>query len=590
MARPRKPDPTPTTSSLVASAVSLPVVTRNRVGTGQGWQAEAWKYYDTVGELRFVANWVGNVMSRAELFPAELRQGEDKRLNSGPAADALHAYFDGEAGQAEMLRATGIHLTVAGECYHVYRAKQKRWQVLAYDKVTQQGSGTQATIRADFSDGDGKVIVGKGQDLVLRVWNPHPLDPWQADSPVRSSLASLAEIHRTTQAVRAILASRLAGNGLLMMPSDITFPTPANAPEGANQADIFMATLGEAMLTPIEDPDDASAVVPIVITAPGENIKDARHMTFSAELPEQIRLMRQDAVKRFALGMDVPPEVLIGMENANHWNAWLIDEASVKAHTEPRLAVVTNAITTGYMRPAVDGDYPDTTMVGVVADTASIRLRPNRSKEAIELWDRGELSADALRRETGFGKEDEPKRNEMKEWLLRKIALGSTSPEQTQAAAEALGIDLLADIQIIQSQTGKERPDSIDNRRTIESDRRAEGPDLPEAVAASVEVPESLLAACDVLVFRALERAGNRLKSRHNYTGRTAAADLYLEFDGQPDVLLADALTCMDRVLPDAPPGTEQAIDHYLRYLITSKTPHSRTRLAMALTAFQVAV
>ena len=40
-------------------------------GKTQGWQGDAWRYYDSIGELRFVANWVGNVMSRAKLVVAK---------------------------------------------------------------------------------------------------------------------------------------------------------------------------------------------------------------------------------------------------------------------------------------------------------------------------------------------------------------------------------------------------------------------------------------------------------------------------------------------------------------------------------------
>jgi hypothetical protein len=497
-------------------------------------------------------------------------------LEDGPAAEALDSYFGGQSGQAEMLRATGIHLTLAGEAYHLGTADGD-WSVLATGRVTQSGTGAKSKITADYGDGEKFNVTDK--DVLIRVWNPHPVNPFQADSPVKANLSTLSEITSCNLHVQATLVSRLAGAGVLFLPQDISFPVPEGMDPSASTADVFMSVLGEAMTTPIGEPGDASAVVPIVVQAPGESLSQVRHVTFWTEVSEQVRLMRDSAVKRLALGMDIPPEVLMGIADTNHWNAWLVDESSVKAHTEPRLAVVANAITTAFLRPALEGVVADPKRFAVVADTSNIRLRPNRSREAIELYDRGELAPDALRRETGFEPEDTPTDHEFREWLLKKIALGSTSPEQTQAALDALG----AGVKVIPGDLGpaKGRPDMISDERTLDQHPERNIP----------EEDESLLAACDVLVYRALERAGNRLKSKHSYAGKTPAADLYREFDGVPaDVLLADAWTCVPTVVRNAPPGLPLALDSYARSLIATRQPHTREALAAALRAHSAAV
>ena len=562
MARPRTREPQYT--SLVASAARLPFVTRNRVVASEGWQSETWRLYDAVPELRFVANWKGNMASRARLGILRRHEGKDVPVTTGDAVAALEAYFGGEQGHAEMQRLTGLHLTVAGECYHVYL--DKRWTVVAHDKVRQIGGGK----RIETDIGDGWTEVKGGTDMAIRVWTPHPMDPMKADSPVRSNLSTLREIERASQTVQAVMASRLAGNGILMLPSDITFPPPEDADPAASTADTFMQVLGEAMLTPIDQPDSPAAVVPIVVTAPGENIKEARHIRLSDELTEQIRLTRDNAVRRFALGMDIPAEVLTGMTEANHWNAWLVDESSVKAHIEPLLAVIANAVTTGYLWHA-DPSAVDTHFVA--ADTSAIRLRPNRSREAIDLYDRGSLSREALLRETGFDASDAPEPAAFREWLLTKIALGSTSPEQTQAAAEKLGVGLgMADV--VPIQPPKQRPDDLDNRRTVERDARDRGPVPPASAAAGL------------LVLRALERAGNRLRSRHSYRG-TVAPHLLHTLDtftvDQVDDLMDGAWTFADSVgLGHLVPF----LDQYTRMLLTTGTRHTSEGMEAALRAW----
>ena len=114
-------------------------------------------------------------------------------------------------------------------------------------------------------------------------------------------------------------------------------------------------------------------------------------------------------VRRFALGMDLPPEQVLGMSsnggtgggNSNgvsHWGAWQVEESTIKLHIEPMLDTIVSALTLGYLRPAL-GDNDDAV---IVYDTSALRLRPDRSKEAFELYDRGLLSVDALLRENGF--------------------------------------------------------------------------------------------------------------------------------------------------------------------------------------------
>jgi hypothetical protein len=595
MARTRRPAPVvPENSGLVASAVNMPPVQRNMTGKTQQWQGQAWDYYDRIGELRFVSNWVGNVMSRARLVVAKDVDGVLVAQTDGPAVEALAAYFGGWQGQSQMLQQTGVHLTIPGEMYHVV-VNESEWHCLAHDKVR----GTSQTLTADLGDGKRTTIGNK--DMAIRVWTPHPRDPLMADSPVRSNLGTLSEIATLNAHVQAQLESRLAGAGILMLPSEMTFPVPKEADPASTQADLFMATLAEAMMTPIKDRDSASAIVPIVVTAPGEFLAAARHLTFWTELDDKTIEMRDNAVKRLALGLDTPPEVLLGMADSNHWNAWLVDEAAVKSHLEPRLAVVAHAVTTAYLRPSLKGVVKDPENFYVVADTSEIRLRPNRSKEAVELYDRGELGATAVLRETGFKPEDAMKPEERREWMLRKIATGSTSPEQTQAALRILGADL--GIPLMTDQGGqREITPVLDNKRTLEGhpvqaipDRAEREKDraLPSRQGEAASARTATLAAADVLVYRALERTGNRLcdaRARAEGLGEVPAQWRYMHVDAVPDNVLEGAWGFAAEVLHETGSMTDTAricaaLDGYVRFIIGDKRKHHRDLLEAALIA-----
>jgi len=584
MARTRtRPAPVPEHNSLIASALRMPPVQRNAVGKAQAWQAEAWQFYDRVAELRFVANWVGNVMSRAKLVVAKRIEDTLVVQHDGEAVEALAAYHGGLQGQQQMLQQAGVHLTVAGEFYDVL--VKDMWAVLANDKV----NGTSGSLTCDLGDGSRTPIQSK-KDMAIRVWTPHPREPLRADSPTQSNRGTLAEIATLSDHIAAQLESRLAGAGILWVPSEITFPTPKEADPSASVADQFMAVLGEAMVTPIKDRASASAIVPIVVTAPGEYLEKARHMTFWSELDAETINMRDNAVKRLAIGLDTPPEVLLGMGDSNHWNAWLVDEAAIKSHLEPRLQVICHALTDAYLRPALTG-ASDAEDYYVLADTSDIRLRPNRSREAVELYDRGELSGTALRRETGFLPEDEPKGEEEREWLLRRIASGSTSPEQTQAALRLLGADLGPLPIEGEMQPQPTIPPVLQPRRSLEGHPEHRVPDLQRSTK-DRESREGMIAAADALVYRALERVGNRLC---NGTMKAQLADTpshwrYMYVDSVPENAVDGAWAFAAEVLEatGSPVDTARicaAIDGYVRFIINDQRKHHRDLLEAALIA-----
>jgi hypothetical protein len=516
-------------------------------------------------------------MSRAALVVMHIEDGGYAPVDDGPAAEALDAYFAGPQGQTQMLHTTGVALTVAGEAYHVYHAAEDQWHTLADDAVTANRQGISFKI-------DGRTVKKSPADIVVRLWNPHPRNPYAADSPVRSNLGTLEEVRRLTDHIASQLDSRLSGAGVLFLPSEIQFAAPDGADPDAPAADTFMLALGEAMMAALERRGSAAEKVPLVVTAPGDSLDKVKHLTFWTPLDAAAGSMRDSAVKRLALGMDAPPEILLGVGDSNHWNAWIVDEAAIKAHIEPPLAVVANAITTAYVQPALEGVVPDPQNYIVAADTSQIRLRPNRATEAVELYDRGELNGDALRRETGFDPADRPGEQELRTWLLRKVATGSTSPEQTVAALRILGADLG-----IEPDGGENRPPGddmrTDARRRVRDARR---PDIPRAVAEKEQRDTALSAACEPLVLHALTRAGNKLTTAQTRDGLAGVSPhlRHTRCPGQPDRLLDGAWEFAAETLHGVHPNPAAVVtvlDGYARSLLTARAPHTREALAAAI-------
>jgi hypothetical protein len=598
MARTRKEETAaPLANSLVASAARIGKSGQksyHRIAETIGWQSEAWRMYHIIGEFRYSCDFVGSMLSKAELFASVKKAGKRKAVKTGPAVEIMENLFVDDDGRTEMLRQIGIHMTVAGELYVVSYANP--------DEFGDDGDVWEIATPAQLNKVDGgkwrvnnKVLDIDPEDvLVIRVWRPDPEKPWQAISPAQAVLPILGEIYGLTQHVAAQIDSRLAGAGILLVPSEMTFPAPPPV-EGAeqrqaNDAEDLMRVLAEAMQTSIQNREDASALVPIVIKAPAEAIAAIKHLTFWTQLDEHAIELRNEAIRRLALGLDIPPEVLQGLSESNHWSAWAADESTIKAHAEPLLKLVTTALASGYLRPLLTDEVPAGTVrtFSIGSDTSEMRLRPNRSKEAMELYDRGELNGTSLRRETGFDEEDAQTDQDRILFYLRKVASGSTTPELVEAALKELGVKLETPASVaavpegtegrpapsLEDHPGNNMPEQeISERRRGARERGDVPSSMPENRAAA------LIAATEQVVVRALERAGNKLKNKMQVKPTCAAVDIY-KFVKSEDTafLLDDAWTHVAAIAErhNIPPRwLEGVLENYCTQLLKDQTPHT---------------
>jgi hypothetical protein len=529
-----------------------------------GWQRSAWLWYDTIGEYRFACSWVGNLLSRAILYVTE----DGVPTTNEDAIAAMESLFGGVEGQREMLRQLGIQFTVAGEAYLVGEDggddPSDKWWVVAAAEISKAGDVWKV----------GKQEVG--DPLVIRLWRPHPRVNNKPDSPSRAVLPILSEIDGLTKHVAAQIDSRLAGAGILLLPDGISFATTAtHNGDGSgitNELDPFLEELMETMMTAIKDRADASALVPILLQAPGEHLDKVRHLIFSTTLDEQAIALRSEAIRRLALGMDMPPEVLTGTGEINHWGAWQVEEASIKAHTEPLLHVITDSLTTGFLQPYLEGTMSeeDVRRFQIVADTSAMRLRPNRSKEAIELYDRAALSAEAMVRENGFDLSDMMGEEERTQFFTEKVAGGSTTPELVAQALQLLGVPVFSVPEQVEVQEGRPTRSLLEHPQEgppNEEDRRI--------------ISDEAAAVAEVVIFRALERAGNRIKSKYrdrismgaeNVPTHTLYRFTRALQPAEVDDVLMEAWTCLAALPPI--PVSAAVLDQYARNLIQSNKPH----------------
>lgn len=412
---------------LVAAAERLTGTRIRERRDSEGWQSEAWDAYEQVGELRFVVNSEADTVGQVTTFPARYVEGFDdpERVTDGIAAEVF-ALLGGDDRRQQIIRDLALQVAVAGAGYLVGMPPDEdgrggagglpptgevtladlTWHVRSVEDVIYRSRA----VRVRMPDGTDRDL-DPDDGWLVKVYRPHPRRVDQADSAVRSVLPILREIIGLTKHVSAQVDSRLAGAGLLLLPDSVRVqaqsPDPDDGTDG--QDDDFLGALIESMVTPIRDRDVASAVVPMVATVPDDSVDKVRHVTFATPLDESAVQLRAEAIRRLALGLDEPPEVLLGMTQANHWSAWQVEESRVKTRIVPLVEMICRALTEHVFRPALEAaGVPDPDTYVLAADATTLLLRPNRAADAQALHDRGEISGEALRREAGFDESDAP--------------------------------------------------------------------------------------------------------------------------------------------------------------------------------------
>lgn len=417
--------------ALKASAARITSRKIKRTNTGGGWQADAWAMYDTVGEHRFLADTLANRIGQAHLYVGRITDAESmaepEPVEDGSVADVL-GLLGTPSDIGQMLTTYGVNDFVAGEGYLVgvpstvldppvidldgfispLGAREEvslddlKWRYLSIDEVT---FNSDSTVSLEW---DYKVEVPTRDVFLIRVWRSHPRRHTEATSPTRANLPILRELVGLTMHVSAQIDSRLAGAGVLFVLQ--------GAGQGGEDGGLFSDDFIDSMIAPIKDRGSGSAVVPYPIEIPddgsGRAASDYIHyQTFSTPFDSETRALREEAIRRYALGADAPPELLLGVGGMNHWGAWLVQEDVITSHVTPPLARFADALTRQFLHPVLTGrgmSEEEAREYVVWYDVDHMVSRTNRTTDAITLFQAGAITAETLREEAGYGDDDAP--------------------------------------------------------------------------------------------------------------------------------------------------------------------------------------
>ncbi|HSJ75788.1 MAG TPA: hypothetical protein VK899_06365 [Gemmatimonadales bacterium] len=583
------------------------------------WQQEAWRLYDIVGELRFVSNWVGSACSRVRIYVAQVDDNGrvQKEVTNKKIAGLADTLFGGPSAKAEALRMLGINLTIAGDCFIVGRGtddpESDEWYVVSTSELKRWGNRI-SQMNADGSKED----LDPNKDLVIRVWTPHPRRHLWADSPTRAAMPMLWEIERLTRFVFAQIDSRLVSAGIFPLPKEASFPDEVD--EDGNPLSGSEALTQRLMRTAsasLKGEGTAAGVVPIFMETPGDTLGKFQLIEFTSELSKQALELRNEAIRRFALAMDIEPSILSGMGEANHWGAWQIMEGQINVHIVPLMTRICDALTIAYQQPALEAiGEEDQERYVFWYDTAPLTVRPERLKDTLELYDKQLVSRETVLLAGDYKISDIPKDEEDLLRFTRELMLRDPNLFQIPAVRKVAGYtdDILPPNTVVTPQQPGQPgagpppppppPTGIQPTaggpmplESVAQNNPAGPPPAPTGLAASATVPTSVhtFVVSNATVLRALERAGKRLLDRHSRdrwpnvppyelhtrirVGDADHAERLLEGAWDHLPVLTSALD--HTVDTDA---LQQSLQHYCMTLLVQEQPHDVKLLGQYLT------
>jgi hypothetical protein len=426
--------------------------------TRMAWQAVAWNYRNSIGELGQALRMKANLLSKLGWTAAYQPPGEDEPilLTGDPAEDQDedgNPYVPPHVAQAaieciqQLPWARGYGFTgristgfdVPGEVWlHGFpdpETGEEAWEVRSSSEVTPSSGGG---LLVTTVPGKPPRELDPDEETLIRLWVPHPEWGELSDSPIRTLLDVCEDVVLAGREIRAAAMSRIASNGILFIPEGMALVKPDQ--EVVRPSDNgFAAAFTASMTAPINNEGHVSAVVPIVVYGDPEDGQYIKHITLDRATSGEVIDRQKACLDRLADGIDLPREAMRGsIGEANHWSAWLIDAQTFENHLEPGARMIADSVTMSYMRrrltmSTADGGWglteDEVRLVRCWFDASTITRNTNRSADADAAMDRGAISYDAYLKAKGFDAADKADEDD----LQRLIAVKSAAPQDAMS-------------------------------------------------------------------------------------------------------------------------------------------------------------
>jgi len=401
------------------------------------WQQRALFYVDVIPELQYASKFYARMIEKIRIYPA-LRASDDKNtpIEDGMPVELLNRIQDPGGGRSQVQYRYGQLQFITGECYLFGRnlGDDEKWSVVWREELKFDESGVVTHMVAPqiptdtlrLSDADYQELP-PGSAVAYRMWTPHPRFSGWPSSPMQGVMEMAEELLILTRSVHATATSRLVKGKFFALPSGIE-PPPLDTDGDENpEASPFMQDLINHLENAIDDPGSPASLAPFVLWAEGEMLAQIRDFTLHDPETDYLEKdLRKECIHRIGRGLDLPPEVIEGMSSANHWAAWWISDDMWRSHGAPMAEQFCDDLSEAYLRPALrEAGYKDWRNVVIDFDASGVVVNPDRSKDADQAMDRGQVSDAGYRVMKNIPEEFAPSEEEKAIFLaIKNVTLG----------------------------------------------------------------------------------------------------------------------------------------------------------------------
>lgn len=567
----------PKASATISSAALQKVDSlRAPIGPPEGWQRDAYGFYETIGELAEVLNETASSLERCDFRPVSMGASGSpdafKETTDERVIRVWRAFVGPRGGKPELIRKAALHLQIAGESFLVGQPVKTEfgmdagmtWEFLSGEEIRVENNGK--TIKRNYGYAGMQPVELDADSYIARLWRSDPKFSERADCAVKHVLPICSEIVLLTQVVDAIAKSRLSA-GILFVPDEMSFgPFDETEDDSDETDDIDPLTqeLSEQLTAPVEDRTSAASLVPLIMRGPAEFADKIIPITIARDLDHMYQDLRLEAIKRLATGLDIPVEIMFGKGGLNHWTGYNIDADFITKHIAPVGMMIAEFLTAAYLRPMLvefegmteeeAADYE------LYFDSSKITSRTDTGPNARMAYTLKQISALAYLRESGFDEADMPSPEERKERDLRALM----DAEPVIFGPQIIGMlypELAGQIVVpvmVPDQGPEEGPDNpVDPNNPLPQRGNPTGPNSDPVIdnetgqdepqprgPAGPRLEESLIRrlaeASDQALEQALKSAGDRLLDKMTSSGNK---DMKAKFSQIPVTHVVSALT-----------------------------------------------
>lgn len=326
---------------------------------------DLWHIYRCVPEVHYAVNQQARLVGRLDWrVSIEGRDVDDSE-------EVMRQAFGSDLRSLATYAA--IHLQVPGQFYLVRvpgtNGKAARWRI----------------IRSPLPHDQKK--VAEAATAVVQVIIEDPALETRADSPVMAVKDIATELLLTRAQARATARNRTAQLLTVLYPKEGAGPDPKK----------FERDIAKVMTDPLTDEKSSAVAVPNLIAWPSQYIDQWKTLDFTGPIDEKLHERVDRLIRQLAVGLDITPSLLLGLEDSTHWTAWASQEDNWLGHVEPLAAPVGQAMAAAIAM--LTNTDPDA--IEITPDPAPLLKRRPAIADVLTAWEQGLVSDEWAREQLG---------------------------------------------------------------------------------------------------------------------------------------------------------------------------------------------